>query len=57
MYFEQCMQKHPKSIIARRCYDAYHDAIYEGFTGSSGTHVPKEFKDKLKKYKEMVLSN
>ena len=55
MYFEQCIVKYPESIIAHQCYDAYHEAIYEGFTGSSGTHISKEFKKKLHDYKALIF--
>jgi hypothetical protein len=55
MYFEQCIIKYPKSLVAPRCYGAYKEAIYEGFTGSSGTHIPQEYINRLKKYKKLVL--
>lgn len=50
LYLEQCLIKHPKSKMAKSCYQAYSAVIEDRFTGSSGTDIPVEYQEKLKKY-------
>ena len=47
VYYEACISRAPHTEIARTCYHRYERSVYFGFTGSSGTHLPQEMKDKL----------
>ena len=47
IYYEACIRHSPHSEIARTCYRRYEQSMYFGFTGSSGTHLPQEIKQKL----------
>ena len=47
IYYEACIQHSPHTEIARTCYRRYEQSIYAGFTGSSGTHLPEDIKQKL----------
>lgn len=47
VYFESCIRKVPHTETAELCYRRYEQSTYEGYTGSSGTHIPDEMKQKL----------
>lgn len=46
-YYEACIKKSPHSSIAMDCYRRYERSIIHGYTGSAGTAVPEEIKQKL----------
>ncbi len=46
-YYEACILGAPHTETARTCYHRYEKSIYFGFTGSSGTHLPPQIKQKL----------
>jgi len=54
-YFESCIKAIPHSALARICYKEMETRITLGWTGSSGTKVPKEEMKRLAKMK--TLSN
>lgn len=52
MYFMGCIDKLPHSPTAESCYRDFADSITLGYSGSSGTHIPKAVRDQLKGLKE-----
>jgi hypothetical protein len=46
-FFKQCIRKYPKSAIAKDCLAELKESIEFDFTGSAGTHIPKEVKNEL----------
>jgi hypothetical protein len=47
-YYIACIQKSPHTEKARQCFRHYEQSIYGGFTGSSGTDIPKDVRDRLR---------
>ena len=47
LYYEACIKKTPHSPIAMDCYRRYERSTVQGYTGSAGTSVPEEVKQKL----------
>jgi len=47
LYYEACIKKTPHSLIAMDCYRRYERSTVQGYTGSAGTAVPEEVKQKL----------
>lgn len=54
VYLMDCMEKFPKSSVAKRCLKEYRSSIEMGYTGSAGTNIPKDLRDKLKKYEQLI---
>lgn len=55
-YYKACIEKFPKSPVARKCFDALKQKWTDGFTGSSGTDMPKDYKDEISRL-ESTLKN
>lgn len=53
-YYEACVEKAPKDPIAKRCYSRLEASLYMGYSGSSGTHLPPEEKERLKRLKDKL---
>lgn len=53
-YYEACIEKDPKSEMAKRCYSRLEASLYMGYSGSSGTHLPTEERDRLKRLKDKL---
>jgi hypothetical protein len=53
-YLKDCIRKYPDSPFARKCYAEYADSIEAGYSGSSGTNIPKEEKDELNALKSLI---
>jgi len=47
LYYEACIKKSPHSPVAMECYRRYERSTIQGYTGSAGTAVPEEIKQKL----------
>ncbi len=47
LYYESCIRKSPNSPIAMDCYRRYEQSTVQGYTGSAGTSVPEDIKQKL----------
>jgi hypothetical protein len=54
-FFEACIQRVPKTIWSQRCYTRLEESLFFGFSGSSGTHIPKEIVDRLKRLREIAF--
>lgn len=46
-YYDACIKKTPHSPIAMDCYRRFERSIIHGYTGSAGTAVPEDIKQKL----------
>lgn len=53
-YYEACIDKDPKSAMAKRCYSRLEASLYMGYSGSSGTHLPNEERERLKRLKDKM---
>lgn len=54
LYLKQCVTEFPGSSIAPSCLKEYQELVTMAYTGSSGTHIPKDVERELKAMKEMV---
>lgn len=54
LYLKQCVTEFPGSAVAPSCLREYQDLVTMAYTGSSGTHIPKDVERELKAMKEMV---
>jgi hypothetical protein len=53
-YYEACIDKDPKTAMAKRCYSRLEASLYMGYSGSSGTHLPNEERERLKRLKDKL---
>lgn len=56
LYLKRCMIDYKKSPWSKKCYKAYEESIYFGFTGSSGTNIPSDVLIELETLKKSVQS-
>lgn len=54
LYLKQCVMDFPTAPVASACLKEYQDIVTLAYTGSSGTHIPKDVDQELKAMKEMV---
>lgn len=54
LYLKQCVTEFPGSTIAPSCLKEYQELVTMAYTGSAGTHIPKDVDRELKAMKEMV---
>lgn len=54
LYLKQCVTEFPEAPIAKSCLKEYQELVTIAYTGSSGTHIPKDVDRELKAMKEMV---
>lgn len=47
IYYEACVRTHPHSTLAESCYHRYQESVFFGYTGSAGTEIPQDEKEKL----------
>jgi hypothetical protein len=53
-YYEACVLKEPKGPMAQNCYGRLEASLYMGYSGSAGTHLPQEEKERLHRLKEKM---
>lgn len=53
-YYEACVLKEPKAPMAQKCLNRLEASLYLGYSGSAGTHLPSDEKDRLKRLRERV---
>jgi hypothetical protein len=53
-YYEACLLKDPKSAMARNCFNRLEASLFMGYSGTSGTHLPTEERDRLQRLKQMM---
>lgn len=51
LYNTECILRYSKSKFAKKCYQNLERSTRDGFTGSSGTNIPKEVKKSLENLK------
>lgn len=54
LYLKQCVLEFPEAPVAKSCLQEYQDLVTMAYTGSSGTHIPKDVEREIKAMKEMV---
>lgn len=54
LYLKQCVMEFPGSSVAPSCLKEYQDLVTMAYTGSSGTHIPKDVERELSSMKEMI---
>jgi hypothetical protein len=54
MYFLACIEKAPHTAQSEQCFKKYEDSITLGYSGSSGTHVPKAVRTHLDSIKKLA---
>lgn len=54
IYYEACVRTNPHTPLATACYHRYQESLYFGFTGSGGTFLPQDEKDKLRLLEELA---
>jgi len=47
LFYESCIRRRPHSALAMQCYEHLERSVVSGFTGSSGTRVPMDAKNRL----------
>ncbi|MEN0059452.1 MAG: hypothetical protein AAGB31_11505, partial [Bdellovibrio sp.] len=53
-YLKKCVVEFPRSPIAPKCYQEYKTLVTMGYTGSSGTHLPKDVQAELKTLQDLI---
>jgi hypothetical protein len=53
-YYEACIKKDAHSPVAKNCYSRLEASLYMGYSGSSGTHLPSEESDRLKRLRDLM---
>lgn len=53
LYYESCVRQAPGTETARLCYMRYEASAFAGYTGSAGTDLPREIKQKLSDLREL----
>lgn len=56
LYLKECIQRYPKSQIAKRCYNEYENEVTFRFTGSIGTNVPQAKQKELNALKSLITN-
>jgi hypothetical protein len=51
-YFETCIRQVPHTSWSKKCFHNLEESIADGFTGSSGTHIPVDVHVKLEKLRQ-----
>lgn len=54
IYYEACIRRDPQSPLARTCFERYEQSLYAGYSGSSGTHLPDDLRERLRTLKKML---
>lgn len=53
-YYEECIRRAPKSKFAKSCFDRLEASLLQGYSGSSGIHVPASERERLKILKQLM---
>ncbi len=54
VYFESCVRESPGSKMAKKCYRKYEQGIVLGYSGSAGTFIPSDEREKLNELKKIA---
>lgn len=55
VYFEACVRNHPKTKMARRCYNRFELSTFVGYSGSGGLNLPRSATNKLAELKKLAF--
>ena len=53
-YLKLCITEYPKSPFTRKCYNLLAESVTLGYSGSSGTHIPEDEKEELKRFQTLL---
>lgn len=53
-YYLACVMKNPHSSTAQQCFRRYEESVFSGYTGSGGTSVPPEEREKLERLNQLA---
>lgn len=53
-YYQACLMRAPAAPTAKPCFTRLEASLYMGYSGSSGTHLPQEEKDRLEKLRTLL---
>lgn len=53
-YYEACIQQVPKTRWSLSCYKRLEQAVYFGFSGSSGVHIPMDVQMRMERLKKLA---
>ncbi|OFZ31085.1 MAG: hypothetical protein A2622_00330 [Bdellovibrionales bacterium RIFCSPHIGHO2_01_FULL_40_29] len=53
-YYESCIRRVPQSKWAKTCFKNYQDSVTASYTGSGGTRLPNDVKQKLQTLKALI---
>jgi hypothetical protein len=53
-YYEACVEKDPRAATAKSCFNRLEASLYMGYSGSSGTHLPPDESERLKRLREKM---
>lgn len=54
-YFQNCIVSAPHTPVAQKCYQRYEESVYFGYSGSSGTFVPADLRERLSKFESLAI--
>ncbi len=54
LFYEECITSAPHTKTAQTCFQRYEQRVHFAFTGSSGTRLPTDVKQKISKLKTMA---
>lgn len=46
-YYEMCVRRMPHTELARSCFKRLNDSVVQGYSGSAGTQIPGDLKERL----------
>ena len=55
LFLKQCIKRYPTHPIARECLNEYKESVGFDFSGSSGTHIPKDVKKELDDLEKLLI--
>lgn len=47
LFLKQCIKRYPKHPVAKDCLEEYKESLMFDFSGSSGTHIPRDLQNEL----------
>jgi hypothetical protein len=54
LFFKQCILKYPSHPMAINCLEEYKESVTFEFSGSSGTHIPKEILSEIEQLESFI---
>lgn len=56
LFLKQCIKRYPENPIASKCLEEYKESVEFEFSGSSGTHIPKEIQFEILELENLIKS-